>query len=162
MRILCTQPTDPGITGLPPREALDYLTTLESHLARAESLVQIVCPFIDTVGADILAAAHDRSASRARWEVVTRKAPDTLRVKAQARGWHLYEFQASPEDEKRKAFHCKLFVFDEQAAILGSANLIYWNLVENVEIGVLLEAKDELAPLLAVPRALKRASRRTV
>ena len=161
MKVLCTQPLDPAITGLPPRGSLDYLTTLESRLAEARALVQVVCPFIDEMGAEILAAAHARSSSSARWEVVTRKAPDVLRATASQRGWHLYEFQASPEDERRRAFHCKLFVFDERAAIVGSANLIYWNLVENVEVGVLLEGDDDLAPILAIPRALKRASIRT-
>jgi phosphatidylserine/phosphatidylglycerophosphate/cardiolipin synthase-like enzyme len=66
----------------------------------------------------------------------------------------------TPGGEEERGFHCKLIVVDERRAILGSANLFYANLVENLEIGVLLDEAGEVLPLVKVLRALKRASRR--
>lgn len=156
MKILCTQPRSPELAGLPPDGAGDYLTTLEALLAGARDSVQIVCPFIDAVGADVLEAAYRRTGSRATWEIFTRDSPERLRNHAREHGWHLYEFRprADPTDA---AFHCKLFIVDSRKAVVGSANLIYRNLVENVEIGVLVDDEASVRTLAAVPRALKRA-----
>lgn len=156
MRILCTQPRSPALVGLPPDGAGDYLTVLERLLAEARSIVQVVCPFIDAVGADVLEAAYRRSGTAATWEVFTREAPRRLRKHATTHGWRLYEFRAV-SDPADAVFHCKLFIVDGSKAVVGSANLIYRNLVENVEIGVLVDDEAGVRMLAAVPRALKRA-----
>jgi phosphatidylserine/phosphatidylglycerophosphate/cardiolipin synthase-like enzyme len=160
MRLLFTHPVDPSLHGLPPRGSGDYLLELEHLLSGARRVSQLVCPFIDATGVDVLKAAYDRTPRTADWEIYTRKAPRGLADVAKRNGWRVYEYIGTPGGEERRGFHCKLFLADDERAILGSANLIYENLVENLELGVLLEGSVEVRPLTAVPRALKRASLR--
>lgn len=159
MRLLCTQPLDPALSALPGTGMADYLTTLEELLTRARSEVDVVCPFIDGTGVDVLAGAFDRSGGGARWRVFVRRAEERLLTSARARRWGVYEYVGTPGVDERRGFHCKVFLADQARAIVGSANLLYYNLVENVEIGILLEGPEEVGPLLQVPRALLRASR---
>lgn len=158
MKLLCTHPADPALGDLPPAGAGEYLGELEALLATAEGTVDIVCPFIDGVGAGVLEAADERAGSSATWRVFTRDAPEALVEAAQRRDWILYEYRGSDTSTRGRGFHCKLFLVDQRAAILGSTNLIYTNLVENVELGVLVDDEAVVAQLSAVPRALRRVS----
>ncbi len=158
MRLLFTHPLDPSLRGLPPRGSGDYLLELEHLLSGAKHALQLVCPFIDSTGVDVLKAAYNRTPRTADWEIYTRKAPKGLADVAKRSGWSIYEYVGTPGGDEHRGFHCKLFLADNERAILGSANLIYENLVENLELGVLLEGPIEVRPLISVPRALKRAS----
>lgn len=160
MNVLCTQPSDPELDGVPPDGADDYLTTLEARLRTCEESVQVVCPFIDATGAEVLEAAYLKSGGTATWEVYTREPVDALVEAARKHGWLLYSYVADPDEGERGGFHCKLFVFDGEAAIVGSVNLIYTNLVENVEIGVLVEEPAQVAPLRTVTESIRTASTR--
>ena len=104
--------------------------------------------------------AYDRTPRTSDWEIYTRRAPNGLAGVAKENRWRVYEYIGTPGGEEHRGFHCKLFLADDERAILGSANLIYENLVENLELGVLLEGPAEVRPLTAVPRALRRASLR--
>ena len=160
VRLLCTQPLDPALKSLPPRGAEDYLTAVENLLSSAIRSVQIVCPFVDAKGAEVLERAWRRSRSRATWEVYTRHSPDELVDAARRSNWLLYEYVGTRGGDERRGFHCKLFIADARRAILGSVNLIYENLVENLELGVLIDDPTDVRALLSVPRALRRASRK--
>jgi len=161
VRVLCTHPKDPSLAELPPEGAWDYLTELERLLDSSIDSVSVACPFFDDTGIEILSAANRRSGHKPRWEIFTRRhSPERLKSVARELGWGLYEYMGTPGGEEERGFHCKLIVVDERRAILGSANLFYANLVENLEIGVLLDEAGEVLPLVKVLRALKRASRR--
>ena len=130
-------------------------------LDSAEVSVSIACPFFDDTGVDVLSAACRRGSRTVRWEVFTRKRPpERLREASLDLGWSLYGYVGTPGGEEERGFHCKLVVADDRRAILGSANLFYANLVENLEIGVLLEQPQDVRPLVEVLRVLRRASRR--
>jgi len=161
VRVLCTHPRDPSLAGLPPEGSWNYLSELERLLDSAKNSVAIACPFFDDTGVEVLSAAYKRGSREARWEIFTRKhPPERLRSVSNELGWSLYEYIGTPGGEEERGFHCKLIMVDERRAILGSANLFYANLVENLEIGVLLEEIAEVRPLIDVLRALRRASRR--
>ena len=160
MRVLCTHPRDPSLAGLPPDGARNYLSELERLLSSANVSVSIACPFFDDTGVDVLSAAYQRGSRKVRWEIFTRKnPPERLRLDSGRHGWNLYEYVGTPGGEEERGFHCKLVVVDERTAILGSANLFYANLVENLEIGVLVDDARDVRPLVDVLRSLKRASR---
>jgi phosphatidylserine/phosphatidylglycerophosphate/cardiolipin synthase-like enzyme len=160
VRVLCTHPEDPSLSALPPEGAWDYLTELERLLDSATTTVCIACPFFDETGVEVLEAAYNRASHRVRWEIFTRKAPDALVRTAHRAGWALYEYAGTPGGDETRGFHCKLIMVDEKRAILGSANLFYANLVQNLELGVLLEEEEEVRPLLDVRKALARACKR--
>lgn len=131
-------------------------------IAGATRKVCVISPFIDATGVEVLSAASDRNTFRPNWEVYLRASPPVVRRAATRRGWKVYEYRGTPGGDEKRGFHCKMVLADDCRAVLGSANLTHENLVANVELGVLLEDKDEMRPLISVPPSLRRASRRVL
>jgi phosphatidylserine/phosphatidylglycerophosphate/cardiolipin synthase-like enzyme len=139
---------------------LDYLTTVEALLASARRKVRVISPFVDMTGVEVLSSASDRNQADPGWEVYVRTAPQGLLREARKRDWAVFEYRGTQGGDQRRGFHCKLVISDDEKAVVGSANLFYENLVENVELGVLLEGSAEVGPLIRVPQLLKRACQR--
>ena len=160
MKVLCTQPRDELLAAaIPPPGSEDYLLHLMECLSQARETVDIACPFIDDAGVTLLAATHDRG-SNATWSICTRTAGSTLRREATARGWQVFEYRGAPGSADRRGFHCKLFVLDASTAVVGSVNLVKANLVENAEVGLLVDDERVAAVLGRVISGIRRASER--
>lgn len=158
MTLLCTHPSDPQLSDLPPDGSGEYLGEAESLLSSATDSVEVVCPFIDETGVLILERAFARSNGDATWQVYTRNASDVLAEMARRHGWIVYEYRGLDNTSGGRGFHCKVIIADRARAIIGSTNLIYTNLMENVELGVLVDDPDMLARLVEVVVAIRRVS----
>lgn len=159
MKVLCTQPIDAALSSLPARGMDDYIMTLEAMLRRATSSVDIVCPFVDDDGVAIIQGARQRGLPSVVWRLFVRRSTPALATFAALAGCHVYEYVKTDATATGRGFHCKIFIVDGREAIVGSANLIYANLVENVEIGLHITDPHVVQQLLEVPRALRKASR---
>lgn len=155
--LLCTSPRDPVLKGLPPTGARDYLSTVLRLFEGANSGVDVVCPFIDRDGVKQLRAWA--SHTRAQLSVYTRAAVPELLAAADELGWTVYSYQGTLGEDERRGFHCKFFLADEASAVLGSVNLVYHNMLENLELGFYTEDPRHAAALRDVVSTLRAASR---
>jgi phosphatidylserine/phosphatidylglycerophosphate/cardiolipin synthase-like enzyme len=120
--------------------------------------VDVVCPFIDRDGVRQLRAwaGHTKAGLR----VYTRVAEAELLAAANELGWIVYAYKGTPGGDERRGFHCKFFLADEACAVVGSMNLWYHNMLENVEVGFYTEEPGHAAALADVVTSLRGASKR--
>jgi phosphatidylserine/phosphatidylglycerophosphate/cardiolipin synthase-like enzyme len=143
-------------TGIPPAGARDYLAAVLQLFERATDHVYVVCPFIDKDGADQLRAWAGQSTAKV--SIFTREAAPELYALAKAAGWNLYHYRGTPGEDEHRGFHCKFFLADDAVAILGSVNLVYHNMIENLELGMRTNSPRHVAALADIVDAIARAS----
>lgn len=118
--------------------------------------VDVVCPFIDDHGVRQLQAWARHS--KARLAIYTRNAqPYLLDVAAEA-GWRVHQYQGTVGEDPHRGFHCKFFLADDREAVLGSVNLVYHNMIENLELGFRTDDGGHVAALADVVATLRRVS----
>jgi phosphatidylserine/phosphatidylglycerophosphate/cardiolipin synthase-like enzyme len=160
-RIVVTLPPDAELeTNLPDGIGWIY-PTLRGLIARATKTIDIVSPFFDIVGTELLAmelaeatkrGVSVRVASRALvddppnqgaidslnrlHEVLRRHGKSDI---IQIRSFHRGRSETNP---RHSSIHGKAIVTDRRLAYIGSANITEYSLRSNFEVGVVIEGKQ--------------------
>lgn len=125
----------------------------------------IVTPFLDEVGASIVANLFERTHAPDRLLVLRadpRGAPPvglaSIRSRIDALGVDVRNFRAErPGGNGFETFHAKVVLADDDAAYLGSANMLQWSFTYSLELGCYVRGKAA-SRIADVVRAIRAVS----
>ena len=132
---------------------------------QSRQVFAIVTPFLDEVGASVVANLFERAPARDRFLVLradTAGAPPgglaSIRSRIEALGVDVRNFRLErPGGAGFETFHAKVVLADDDAAYLGSANMLQWSFTYSLELGCYIRGKA-VSRVADVVRAIRTVS----
>lgn len=141
IRLLATRSADARFKNVHSLGVGSYIARTRELLCSARSTATVVSPWIDEEGIRLLIECWDaRDSSDVQWRLFVRQVDRPLARAARGKPWKLYQYQRSPaEGGPPFGMHAKVVLADEDAAAVGSMNLLRASLYSNLEVGADLQ-----------------------
>lgn len=138
IRLLATRSADGRFKNIHSLGLGSYIGRTRELLCGTREHATVISPWIDQDGIRFLLECwEDRLSEDVRWDVFVRQIDAPLLRAARGKEWGLHQYQrVQGEGAVAYGMHAKLVIADNEAAAIGSMNLLKASLYSNLEIGI--------------------------